>query len=70
MSTTQNVVHRVGDHVEVKVVIALEALLDEAVEPGDGPAVQGLHLVGGHQVVGVEPSRLPRQYRAVLRNFR
>ena len=54
------VVHGVGDHVELKVVIALEALLDEAVEPGDGPAVQGLHLVGGHQVVGVKAVQVPQ----------
>ena len=48
------IVHRVGDHVEVKVVIALEALLNEDIQTGDSPAVQGQHVGGGHQMVGVK----------------
>ena len=48
------VVHRVGDHQELIVVVRLGALLHQGVQAGDGPAVQFLHLRGRRQLVGVK----------------
>ena len=48
------VVDGVGDHMELIVVIGGEALGDQLVQLGDGPVVQLLHLLGGHQMVGIE----------------
>ena len=43
-----------GDGVELVLVVSLEALVDQVVQAGDGPAVQLLHVGGSHQGVGVE----------------
>ena len=48
------IIHRVGDDVELIVAVGLLGLLDELVELGDEPAVELGHLLGLDEIFGIE----------------
>ena len=48
------IIDGMGHHMELILVIGGLHLLDQGVELGDSPAVQGQHILGGHQIIGVK----------------
>ena len=52
------IVDGVGHHMELIFVISRLAPLHQLVQTGDGPLVQGQHLLGRHQVVGIKARQI------------